>query len=111
MRTQYAAVMCFLLTMLTAHSASAATEAESAENALTLTQILDGTDALDAASEFSAEDRAVYAVVDGTPQDAQQFCSQVDALVKKYELVFAKGWIVQLTIPDADGQAMAVCSL
>lgn len=111
MKTHYAAILCFFLTLVTAQCSWAASTDESVESASVLTKILDGTDALSQASEFSAEDRAVYASVDGSPEDAKKFCSEINVIVEKYDLVFAEGWTVQLTSTDSDGQVMAVCPL
>lgn len=111
MNTRYAAALCFFLTMVTAQYTCAAATDESAKSALLLTQILDGTDALTQASDFSAENRTVSAVVDGSPEDAKKFCSDISAIVEKYELVFSEGWTAQLMSTDSDGQVMAVCPL
>jgi hypothetical protein len=111
----YAVVISCFLALTSAQQAGAAAAAvsadESARNALLLTQVLESEGDLAHPPEYSVEDRAVYAVIDGTPAEARERCLVIESLVERYDLVFAEGWTAQVLTEDSDGQPMASCPL
>lgn len=84
---------------------------ESEESASTLCKILDGLDALTQASEFSAKSRTVNIVIDGSAEDAKKLCPQINALVEQNELVFAEGWVVEISSSSPDYSVIGTCPL
>ncbi|MGN8276737.1 hypothetical protein ACLEJQ_04955 [Pseudomonas sp. SMV71] len=105
-----ACALC-LLSVLTVQTAYSSAVDESEESASTLCRILDGLDALTQASEFSAKSRTVNIVIDGSAEDAQKLCPQISALVEQNELVFAKGWAVQISSSSPDYSVIGTCPL
>jgi hypothetical protein len=101
----------FLLMAMTVQSAYSSGVNESEENASLLCKILDGMDALTQASEFSAENRTVNIVIDGTSEDASQLCPQILALVEENELVFTQGWAVEISSSSPDYAVIGTCPL
>lgn len=121
MKRTYAVVMTGFLALMSAQYAGAAdVEAggdgeagadKSEQNAVLLTQILESEGDLAHPPEYSVEERMVYAVVDGTPDEARERCLLIESLVERYDLVFAKGWTAQVLTEDSEGQVMASCPL
>nr|WP_280639984.1 hypothetical protein [Pseudomonas sp. RGM2987] len=96
------------MTVQAAHSSGVD---ESEESASTLCKILDGLDALTQASEFSAKSRTVNIVIDGSAADAKKLCPEINALVEQNELVFAKGWAVEIVSSRPDYSVIGTCPL
>lgn len=115
MKRTYAVVMSCFLAMMSAQQAGAAqadaSADESENNAVLLTQILESEGDLAHPPEYSVKERMVYAVVDGTPDEARERCLLIESLVERYDLVFAKGWTAQVLTEDSEGQVMASCPL
>jgi len=110
-RGKVVAGTCCLLIALAAQFAHGSAVDESEESASTLCKVLDGLDALTQASEFSAKNRTVNIVIDGTPKDAEKLCPEIDALVEQNDLVFAKGWAVEIVSSRPDFAVIGTCPL
>lgn len=105
-----ACALC-LLSVLTVQAAYGSGVDESEESASTLCKILDGLDALTQASEFSAKSRTVNIVIDGSAEDAKKLCPEINSLVEQNELVFAKGWAVEIVSSNPDYSVIGTCPL
>lgn len=105
-----ACALC-LVSALTVQAVYSSGVDESEESASTLCKILDGLDALTQASEFSAKSRTVNIVIDGSGEDAKKLCPEISTLVEQNELVFAKGWAVEIVSSSPDYSVIGTCPL
>lgn len=111
MRSKFLVRTFCLLVAATSPFAYSSGSDKSAESAALLSKILDGNDALTQASEFSVEHRTVSIAIDGSEEDAKQFCPQIDAIVEQHGLSFSEGWVVEIASPSADYEITTSCPL